>query len=197
MGNLSLYGNWEYGAEAIPIKLEHFEYGIGGTPINDLTDASYSLFTSAPQGSDGVIDWKVKDSAGGDVPLSPDFYNQVYQHLGDDEYPHGWLPKLLHNQITLVADVCAKADLELPHFSQCVHPRASVSADIVIIDSQMETIEWKRTDAETKEAPKPINQGHCCPVKSRRESVGWHFRRNWPPGRWSEVRIKWAFSRKA
>src|ERR1039457_7682369 len=24
-------------------------------------------------------------------------------------------------------------------------------------------------------------QGHCCPVKSRRESLGWHFRRNWPP----------------
>jgi hypothetical protein len=38
---------------------------------------------------------------------------------------------------------------------------------------------------------------HCCPVKSRRESVGWHFRRNWRFGRWPEVRIKWAFSRKA
>ncbi len=39
--------------------------------------------------------------------------------------------------------------------------------------------------------------GHCCPVKSRRESVGWHFRRDWRPGRWPEGRIKWAFSRKA
>ena len=38
---------------------------------------------------------------------------------------------------------------------------------------------------------------HYCPVKSRRESVGWHFRRNWRPGRWPEGRIKWAFSRKA
>ena len=28
---------------------------------------------------------------------------------------------------------------------------------------------------------KPAETGpkHCCPVKSRRESVGWHFRRNW------------------
>ena len=38
---------------------------------------------------------------------------------------------------------------------------------------------------------------HCYPAKSRRESVGWHFRRNWRPGRWPEGRIKWAFSRKA
>jgi hypothetical protein len=42
-----------------------------------------------------------------------------------------------------------------------------------------------------------ISNDHCCPVKSRRESVGWHFRRNWRPGRWPEGRIKWAFSRKA
>ena len=38
---------------------------------------------------------------------------------------------------------------------------------------------------------------HCCPVKSRRESVGWRFRRNWRPHRWSEERIKWAFSQRA
>ena len=38
---------------------------------------------------------------------------------------------------------------------------------------------------------------HCCPVKSRRDSVGWRVRRNWLPGRWPEERIKWAFSRKA
>src|SRR5258707_2605301 len=38
---------------------------------------------------------------------------------------------------------------------------------------------------------------HCCPVKSRKESVGWHFRRNWRFGRWPEVRIKSAISRKA
>ena len=38
---------------------------------------------------------------------------------------------------------------------------------------------------------------HCCPVKSQRESVGWRFGRNWRPDRWSEGRIKWAFSRKA
>jgi len=36
----------------------------------------------------------------------------------------------------------------------------------------------------------PVNAGnHCCPVKSRKESVGWHFRRNWRFGRWPEVRI--------
>src|SRR5258708_32791627 len=41
-----------------------------------------------------------------------------------------------------------------------------------------------------------VSPTHCCPVKSRKESVGWHFRRNWRFGRWPEVRIKSAFSRK-
>jgi len=46
-------------------------------------------------------------------------------------------------------------------------------------------------------AMKAASSHHCCPVKTRTESVGWRFRRNWYPRRCPEGRIEWEFSRRA
>jgi len=63
---------------------------------------------------------------------------------------------------------------------------------------QVATFFWRNDLYEQQHLTSGIfTRNHCCPVKSRKESVGWHFRRNWRFGRWPEVRIKSAFSRKA
>src|SRR5258708_3129697 len=83
------------------------------------------------------------------------------------------------------------------HFAVRLVHNCVLCHGLAVVVWLVEVLPFESLDDCVRQLRLEMDGFHCCPVKSRKESVGWHFRRNWGFGRWREERIKSAFSRKA